>query len=67
MDTIIYLAALAGADLDIMFRGVDLLTDNHTHIHITTASIILSVEVITLIIDELNVLWACLFTNILSM
>ena len=27
---LIYLAALAGADLDILFKGVDLLTDNHT-------------------------------------
>ena len=43
-----------------MFRGVDLLTDNHTH----TASIILSVEVITHKIDEINILWA---TTILSM
>ena len=30
-DTFIYLAALAGAYLDILFRGVDLLTDNHAY------------------------------------
>ena len=28
---IIYLAALAGTDLDILFREVDLLTNNHTY------------------------------------
>ena len=54
------LSCLAGADLDILFGGggggVDLLTDS-LYTHITTASLILSVEVI----------WACLFTNILSM
>ena len=30
---LIYLAALAGVDLDILFRGVDLLTDNHMFTH----------------------------------
>ena len=44
--------------------GGYLLTDSHIYIHITTASIILSVEVITHKIDELSILWACLFTNI---
>ena len=47
--------------------GVDLLTDSHIYIRITTASIILSVEIIIHKIDELSILWACLFTNILSM
>ena len=47
--------------------GVDLLTDSVIYIHIITASIIMSVEVITHKIDELSILWACLFTNILSM
>ena len=46
-----------------MFRGVDLLTDNHTHTHNYSIKI-LSVDVITHKIDELNIVWA---TNILSM
>ena len=58
---IIYLADLAGADLDIMFRGVDLLTDNRTHTHNYSIN---NNIVITHKIDELNILWA---TNIVSM
>ena len=53
---IIYLAALAGTYLDILFRGVNLLTDNHNNI--------VSGGHYTHIIDELNIVWACLFTNI---
>ena len=55
---IIYLAALAGPYLDILFRGVNLLTDNHNNI--------VSGSRYTHIIDELNIVWACLFTNIQS-
>ena len=61
---LIYLAALAGADLDILF---DLLTDNHTYTHKYSINNIVSESPYTHIIDELNILWACLFTNILSM
>ena len=47
--------------LDILFRGVDLLTDNHTYTHNYSIN---NIVVITHKIDELNILWA---TNILSM
>ena len=62
------LAALAGADLDILFRGVDLLSDSHIYhiyIHITTASIIIIVS--RSHYTQNRILCACVFTNILSM
>ena len=54
-------------DLDNLFMGVDFLTDNHTYAHSYSINNIVSGSHYTHKIDELNILWACLFTNILIM
>ena len=55
----IYLAALVGTDLDILFRGVDLLTYTHNY----SINNIARESHYTHKIDELYILWACLFTK----